>query len=264
MPKHLRGFVSGFVEQVQASGRLTFSLADIAASGPLEGRALEAALRRHAANGAIRRVSRRSDFFVIVPPEYRQMGAPPVDWWLGDLMTHLELPYYVGLLSAAQRQGASPFAVMEIQVITPRQMKPLVVGRSRIRWFVKAGTAKTPVEQRRNPWGSILISSPEATLLDLLRYSVVGIEEVIMIARDLRNQCRGKTLDAALEAAGDVPSAQRLGYLFEQLGDEKLASQLEGWLSGRSQRPVALVPGGPNSAQLSLRWRVTVNANLEV
>ena len=182
-PKHDRGLVARFVEKVQARGRLSFALDEIAAHRADRGRALEAALRRHAATGAIRRVSRKSDFFIVVPPEFRAMGAPPLDWWLDDYMAHLGVPYYLGLLTAAAWHGSSHFAVMESQVMVARQLKPIQVGRTRIRFFLKARAGATPTERRSNPWGAIAVSTPEATLLDLLRYRAGGgIGRVALIA----------------------------------------------------------------------------------
>lgn len=69
------GFVANFVASVQGSGRLTFSVGDIAKQTGATGASLQAALLRHAATGAITRISRKADLFVIVPPEYRTLGA---------------------------------------------------------------------------------------------------------------------------------------------------------------------------------------------
>ncbi|MET4476678.1 hypothetical protein ABIB66_001194 [Bradyrhizobium sp. F1.13.3] len=45
-------------------------------------------MRRLAKKGAIRRLLPKSPAFVIVPPEHRTTGLPPVEWWLDDLMAH--------------------------------------------------------------------------------------------------------------------------------------------------------------------------------
>lgn len=263
-PKHDRGFVARFVEDVQASGRLSFALDEIAAHRADQGRALEAALRRHAATGAIRRVSRKSDFFVVVPPEFRAMGAPPLEWWLDDYMTHLRVPYYLGLLSAAAWHGSSHFAVMESQVMVGRRLKPIEAGRTRIRFFLKAGAAATPAGQHSNPWGSIAVSTPEATLLDLLRYPAGGgIGRVALVAADLAKSCRVPDLKAALDAADDTTSAQRLGYLLDELEQNSLSAAIAKWLSKRSPRMVDLEPEGGAPWDVSPRWHIRVNARME-
>ena len=68
------GYVSRFVESVQASGRLLFSENEAREGTGVDGTALREALRRNSATGAIRRLSRKSELFLIVPPEYRTMG----------------------------------------------------------------------------------------------------------------------------------------------------------------------------------------------
>ena len=264
-PKHHRGFVPRFVEEVQARGRLTFTLSEIKARRIDEGRALEAALRRHAASGAIRRVSRKGGFFIIVPPEFRAMGAPPLDWWLDDYMAHLRLPYYLGLLSAAEWHGSAHFAVMGSQVMVSRRLKPVEVGRTRIRFFLKARAEATPKVRRDNLWGSVAISTPEATLLDLLRYSPGGgIDRITLVAADLAKSCRVPALKAALDAADDTASAQRLGFLLEQLGRKNLTGTIATWLSNRPLRTVDLEAGGAAPWDKSPRWHIRINAKTEV
>ena len=157
-----RGAVARVIQETHARGRLTFSTREIAQYLGNPGRALDAALRRQALSGSITRISR--GLFLIIPAEYRVAGAPPVEWWLDDLMAHLGLPYYLGLLSAAEAHGSSHFAVMETQVVTGRWIRPIDVGQIRLRFFQKARLDGTPTEQRSNSWASLVISSPEATV----------------------------------------------------------------------------------------------------
>ena len=50
------------------------------------------------------RIAKAKDYFyVIVPLEYAAAGAPPASWFVNDLMAAMTRPYYVGLLTAAQR-----------------------------------------------------------------------------------------------------------------------------------------------------------------
>lgn len=51
-------------------------------------------------------------FHVIVPPEYRNLGCLPPDQFVPQLMEHLGLVYYAGLLSAARLHGAAHRAPM--------------------------------------------------------------------------------------------------------------------------------------------------------
>ena len=251
-----------YVQETRASGRLTFTTQEVAQKAGIHGRNLDAALRRQALSGSIARASR--GLFVIVPPEYRAAGAPPVEWWLDDLMAHLGLAYYLGLLSAAEAHGSSHFALMETQVMTDRWIRPIDVGQTRLTFFQKARLDSTPREQRRNSWASLAISSPEATVLDLLQRRVCGIGRTSMVVFDLMPSLGKRRLRTALTAADDTPAAQRLGFLLEHLGDEARAAVVERWLGGRHPRTIDLEPGDPVEGRTSTRWRVRINARLEL
>jgi len=49
------------------------------------------------------RVSPSQQFFLVVGPEHRSRGSPPVEWWLDDYFRWLGHSYYLALLSAASR-----------------------------------------------------------------------------------------------------------------------------------------------------------------
>lgn len=242
---------------------MTFTVQELAEATGVDGPNLRLALARYAARepGAIARVSRKSDFFLIVPPEHRGMGAPPVEWWLDDLMAHLALPYYVGLLSAAAAHGSSHFAVMETQVVTSRWLRPLEVGRIRLRFFQKAAVS-APVEHRQNLWSQITIAAPETTILDLLVYRINGIEQTAMMLSDLVRLFRKDRLVQALDAADDTPSAQRLGFLLQRAGQSRWVSAVASWLVGRRARMVDLDVGGGPSLSEDRTWHVRVNSRL--
>src|SRR5450756_2468572 len=124
--------VSSFIDQLQATGRYTFSVADVQAALPASEIALDNAIRRLDKAGRI--VTPRRGFYVIVPTEYRAAGSPPPSWFVDDLMHFLGQPYYVGLLSAAAIHGASHQQPMEFQVITDRPTRRGLAGRARIQF----------------------------------------------------------------------------------------------------------------------------------
>lgn len=49
----------------------------------------------------------RKEFYIIVPPEYRQLGILPPVLFIADLMRFLNRNYYTGLLNAAVFYGAA-------------------------------------------------------------------------------------------------------------------------------------------------------------
>jgi predicted transcriptional regulator of viral defense system len=165
-PKFAR--LADYVDAEQAAGRYAFAARDAQAALGVSDIALQTAARRLAAKKRI--VSPLRGFFVIVPIEYRAAGAPPASWFIHALMAHRGRPYYVGLLSAAALYGAAHQAPQELQVITDRHMRPITVGRVRIRFFYKKDLAQTKSVTSKTDTGHTLMSSPEVTALELVRY----------------------------------------------------------------------------------------------
>lgn len=46
-------------------------------------------------------------FYLVLPPEYREVGAWPAEHFLDPLMRWVGEPYYLGLLTAAALHGAA-------------------------------------------------------------------------------------------------------------------------------------------------------------
>lgn len=257
---HMVDNISNFIDGIQAKGRLFFSSDEIPqAPGS---RAVEAALRRLAAKGAVRRLMTRSSAFVIVPPEHRSMGLPPVEWWLDDFMKHLGVDYYLGLLSAAADAGSSHFASMETQVVVSRWTRPVECARLRIRFFQRAHFPDDLISIRQSLWAPLRVAGPALTAVDMVSYSPCGPGQVLLILSDLAASISRRDLGKALEAGGTVPMAQRLGFLLDRAGQGKLAAVVREWVSGRK---LAVVPldAGAGEGELDAEWKVMINASLE-
>ncbi|MBX9827478.1 MAG: type IV toxin-antitoxin system AbiEi family antitoxin [Xanthobacteraceae bacterium] len=249
-----------FVERVQASGRLFFSAEEIPRRQG--SRAVEAALRRLAAKGAVRRLLTKSPAFVIVPPEHRSMGLPPVEWWLDDFMRHLGQSYYLGLLSAAADAGSSHFAPMETQVVVSRWMRPIKCGRLRLRFFQKTHVPEDLVSTKQGLWAPLRVSNPPLTAIDLATYAPCSPGQALLILADLAASISRRDLRKALDASPIVAPAQRLGFLLDRAGQEKLTPVVHEWLAGKKLAAVPLDRGG-GPAEVDTQWGVQMNANLE-
>lgn len=264
-PRH-RGLVASFVEELQRQGLFTFTEADLRSRSPQSRRAVLAALWRLERAGRVVRPIPKQDFFVIVPAEYHSMGAPPSTWYLDALFRHLGLPYYVGLITAAQWHGATHFPSQETQVVTTRQLRPIVVGRESIRFFSKIKTATTPVEKKRTDQAELNVSTPEATAVDLIHYIGVagGMNNVTAVLSELKPRLNGKALVAVLQDE-DIPVfAQRLGFILESLSAPSLAEPILRWLKTKRVRPHLLDPGAAaNEGRLNERWQIRANTPIE-
>lgn len=253
----------GLVELLQSQGRLTFTRSEALAFLRVSPDALKLAAHRLARRGAL--VSPRRGFFVIVPPAYRSMGAPPAAWFVDDLMRFHEQPYYVGLLSAAAIHGAAHHAAQEFHVVTSLPLRPVEVGRSIIRFFVRHDVEEVPVVQVKTETGQMRVSSPEATAMDLVRYPhAAGAEGVPTLLAGLVPMLRAGEL-ARVAAKNEPRHVQRLGALLDRVGGKEKTRGLARLVARLDVAEVPLRADQPfDDARLDRRWRVRMNDVVEV
>ena len=261
-----RSPLSAYASRLLASGRVVFS-ADEAAeeNGVSRGAFLDAAERLQRRGRIIRP---RRGFYVVVPPKYLTMGAPPPEWFVDALMRHEKRPYYVGLLSAAAAHGAAHPATMEFQVVTDKLLPEITAGRSRIAFSYRKDMAAVAagIEKRRRPARHVKISSPALTALDLVRYprAAAGLGNVTAVLSRLTAKLDPEEL-ATLSNAFEKSVVQRLGHLIAGLGHAGLTEAMFAALAERGPLPwVELDPRRARNCELSPppqrcdgRWRVT-------
>lgn len=254
--------VAAWIDHLQSSGRYTFTREEaLAATGGTE-TAVAASLRRLRKAGRI--VSPRRGFHVVVPLEYRTAGTPPAEWFVDDLMRHLRSPYYVGLLSAAALHGAAHHAPQVFQVVTVVPTRPLTVGRVRV-VFVQGRAGLSPTQTMNTPTGTIVVSTPEATALDLVRHATAcgGLQSVATVLRELAERIDGARL---VEAARGVERtvAQRLGWLLDHLGASERVDPLARTLAAGPLFPASLRSDLPTGGMApDRRWGVIANTTIE-
>lgn len=259
-----RSSIGGWVRALAAHGHHAFTVdeAHVALGGTLQ--RVRIGLSRLAAKGLLIRPVK--GLYVIVPPEYQAVGAPPPLWYIDTLMQHLGLSYYVGLLSAAALHGADAQAAQELQVITTRPLPTKELGRGRIRWIVKHTIDEEAVQEMTTRTGTVRVSTPEATAMDLVRYDRYAgyLDHVATVLADLASHLNVDRL--AKMARHDRAAARRLGYLLDQIGCGTLATEFGARL--KVGRPYHLVldrhaptQTGPMNSAWGLRINATVNAD---
>jgi predicted transcriptional regulator of viral defense system len=263
-PTTRRRDLSDFIDRLQSSGRYSFTREEAISALGVSPVALQAAARRLAAKGRI--VAPRRGFYVVVPVEYRSAGAPPPSWFVDDLMEFHGHPYYVGLLSAAALHGAAHQQPQEFQVVTDTVLRPISVGRTRFRFFMKRHHAKTPTALVKTETGSIKVSTPEATALDLVRYigKAGQLGNVATVLSELAERINPDRLVEAARSEVELSVVQRLGYLLERFAAPATAAPLAKWLATQRPRPVPLRPERhPKATEKDQRWLVLVNERVE-
>jgi predicted transcriptional regulator of viral defense system len=253
-----------WVDSRQAQGLYFYTREEALKAIAFSEDAFKQAAARLVRKGRIVRV--HGGFFVIVPLEYAATGVVPPEWSVADLMEYIGQPFYVGLLSAAILHGAAHQQPQQFQVVTTRSVREIRIKSQSIRFFVKTGFEKTPRTQFKVQTGYIPVSTPEATALDLLRYSrsIGGLDRVYTVLQELGEKVDPSKLLVAAKADGNLTYAQRAGWLLEKAGFSKAVEKLANWLVNKHPVPVKLDPGmNTKEAPRDNRWGIVVNATVE-
>lgn len=260
---NLASYVTGLI----ASGRLVFRRDEAQkANGMSQGAFLDAAeklQKRH------QLFSPRRGFYVVVPPQYLNLGSPPPTSFIDDLMRFERRPYYVGLLKAAELHGAAHQAVMEFQVVTNKRMPVIRAGRTKIAFYYRKEMTQIAagLEERKTDTGKMKVSAPELTILDLVRYPQAsgGIDNIATVLEELGPKLDATKL-ASLSRTFERTVVQRVGYLLNQVGLRDHADKLhEALQAGPATQWIELNPSrtvdpdvATNAAIRDKRWRVIV------
>jgi predicted transcriptional regulator of viral defense system len=257
--------LSTYMTELLSSGRASFTRDEaIAALGVTPSGFLKAAARLQR-RGLL--LNPRHGFYVVIPPQYLAWKAPPPAWYIDALMRHEGHAYYVGLLKAAELHGATHQAVMEFQVVTSKRMPKIRAGRSIIAFFYRKDMERVAhaVADHKTDTGSMKVSSPELTALDLLRYChVTGtIDSITTVISDLAAKLHPGPL-AKLAPEFERAYIQRLGYLLDYLKQPSSAAALHDYLQKARPLPwVELEPSYPHTKssqplERNSRWNVIV------
>ncbi len=190
-------------------------------------------------------------------------------------MKHEKADYYVGLLKAAELRGATYQAVMEFQVIASKRLPKIHAGRCLIVFYFRKDIVEGVggIEPRKTDTGTMRVSSPALTALDLMRYpqASAGIANVVTVLSDLAHKIDGEQL-AKLSSTLERPVVQRLGYLLDLLSHQDVAQSMYEALFVQSKplwveldRIEAKDPDlVSDPIDRNQRWRVTVRRRPEI
>ena len=246
-----------------ARGQYHFTSSEFRSALGVSGAAARQALHRLAASGEIASPAR--GFYVIVPPEYRRLGCLPADQFIPALMVHRNLYYYAGLLSAAQYHGAAHHRPQEFQVVLERNRPSIACGSVKVTFVARRSVAAVPVRRFNNPRGTILVSTVEATAVDLVGYMhrAGGVDRVVGVLSELYEDMDPERLVEAARTAS-IAWAQRLGYLLEYVNAGDKVALLKEHVGQRARNFTKLLPGtSADNAPRSRDWRLYVNASIE-
>lgn len=259
-PLNARAYIAGLA----ASGRYSFTSKDAQAALGVSAAATKLALNRLAKQGEV--ASPVRSFYIIVPPEYRSLGSLPADQFIPGLMKSQRQVYYAGLLTAAQYHGAAHHRPQEFQVMLAKNRRPIQCGAVRVAFMARKRIAEVPIQEFNTLRGTIRVSTPEATAIDLVGYQhhVGDLDQVATILSELAEKIDPQKLVQAAKTA-PVPWAQRLGYLLEHVGAGERAAPLKAYVRQHAKQSAVLLPTAPmNGAERDENWKLYVNAAVTV
>ncbi|MCC2666596.1 MAG: hypothetical protein K0R24_1352 [Gammaproteobacteria bacterium] len=257
--------LSSYLEQLRMDGRYWLSRKEAMDTLQMSGQAFKLAAHRLSLKGSLKRV--RSDFFIIVPPEHRGIGALPAAWFIDALMKHLKRPYYVGLLTAAALHGAAHQQAMTFQVVTHKPIRNITVGQVVIEFHYKNNIQPHFYQLRKTFSGTMQVSTPEITAFDLVKYMDASgqVNHVATVLCELAEQLDVKKLSGLLRDGNvEITSAQRLGYLLEVLQLPINLLSLENELKKRKQSHCLLITSSNQPViEYNQKWHIKVNEQVE-
>lgn len=255
--------LADWVDDLAASGLHHFTTGEAVRALGASPVAMRAAIRRLRARGRLATPFR--GFHVGLPPEYRVLGCLPADQFIPDLMEHLGLAYYAGVLTAARLHGAGHQAVQVFQVVVAANRPRIRCGRVGVDFVARRNVAEIPVVSRNTPRGVLQVSSPEATAFDLVGYPghAGGLSNAATVLTELAEVLDARKLAAEIPHS-PLPWTQRLGFLLESVGTPRLAAPLAAHVERHAREYAPLRPGRPTEGvRRDPRWRLLLNEDVE-
>ncbi len=250
------------VDGLAARGRICFTTEEAERSLATTPVAAKAVLRRLRERAEIATPIR--GFHVILPPECRSAGCRPAIEFIDYLANYLHTPYYLALLSAAELHGAAHQRPQVNQVMLPARRRSLRCGSVDIEFVLRENAAGVPVVVKNTPAGTIRVSTPEATALDLVGYvdHCGGLGNVATVLKELAEEMSSAAL-ARLQSGSPAAWSQRLGYLLDLVGAGEIAEDLERAVAATPPVWTYLDPRGPRAGTRDKRWRLVANTTVE-
>jgi len=202
--------------------------------------------------------------YVAIPPEFRSLGAVPAAHFVDSMMRHLGHDYYVCLLSAAEIHGFAHQRPQVFQVMTSARLRNRAFGRVQIEFITSVHTSDRPTDVVNTPTGTMRVSTPEVTVLDLISFPNAS-GALFNVATIIGDMLVEDALDVGrlAEVSSNYPASivQRTGWLLDYMaGQVAVELDTEPLLSLAAGRVTStpLDPGHRRSGDLDRRWNVIV------
>ena len=262
--------IADWIDAKPPRGKYTFTRDEVVAAFPrMKPEVISTTLSREVRKGRI--MIPQQGFYVIIPEEYKLRGVVPQAFYIDDLMRYLGRRYYVALLSAGSYHGAAHQVPMTFCVMTePPTMRDKKTDKFATRFFYRQEIPMEYVEQRQTRTGSINVSCPELTAIDLVTYQerAGSITRAATVLAELVEKLEFDRLETEFVKVAPVACFQRLGYILEDvLEEQESADSVYNLLKQADVRlqATALKAGKPaDGCERNERWRILVNETIEI
>lgn len=262
---------SDYIKNIRASGRRHFTV---------EEGIFELGVSRANLLSCIYRLKNKGELFspakglyIIIPPEYHNLGSIPAEELVPILMQYRKINYYAGLATAAMYHGASHQKPQIFQIVTDRQIsRHLVFGKIKIECIYKKNLTDSLTQDVVVETGYLKISTPEVTIMDLLLYSSRGggLNHIATILSELIEAVDVEKLLRVIINSKEKAWVQRLGYIldnietFEEIKKDNLLNKLQNYLA---QEKIFYCPLASEDdilgASYCKKWMIIENTNIE-
>ena len=154
-------------------------------------------------------------------------------------------------------------------MLLERPRLPIACGNVRVVFITRKRLSEVPVQSINTPRGTVLVSTPEATAVNLVgyRHRAGGLDNVATVLSELAGKLDPEKL-AAAAATAPIPWAQRLGYLLELVGASEKTTVLKHRVRERARESVPLLvnaarPSGRRHVSRSEDWKLYINTRVE-
>lgn len=262
--------IADWIDGKPPRGKYTFTRDEVVSAFPrMKQEVISTSLSREVKKGRI--MIPQQGFYVIIPDEYKLRGVVPQSFYIDELMRHLGRRYYVALLSAGSYHGAAHQTPMTFCVMTePPSMREKRTKNYATRFFYRQEIPMEYVEQRQTRTGSINVSGPELTAIDLVTYQerAGSITRAATVLAELVEKTDFEKLGSEFVKVAPVACFQRLGYILEDvLEEQEAADAVYGLLKRAGVRlQAAALKAGKDAAgaELDSRWKILVNERIEI
>jgi len=211
-------------------------------------------------------VSPYRGFWIPIPFEYRQWGAPEAIYYIDRMMRYLDVDYYVGWMTAAAILGTGHHASQVFQVATAKTVRNRMIGRSDFKFYQRSNVWSLPTFRYKTQTGAVNVSTRAATMLSAANdlSNVSGLDNAANIIIELSETEEAFISEvAACSTLFSISALRRLGWILENFTSTSGLEQLVSISQESKIKQSKLSTYKPYSDRIDIKWSLDINERIE-